>query len=167
MPTGRLQQGGFAYVMLLVSIALIGVAASASLSLGATIARRDVERELLAVGLEIQQSLYGYAGITGTSPPATSARGPRHLDELLKDSRVPGIRRHLRQLYTDPLTGRNEWGVVRDAQGYIVGVYSLADGKPIRRIGFEPSLPHFEEAENYGQCVFGFPSAVAPKLSPR
>jgi hypothetical protein len=51
-------------------------------------------------------------------------------------SRMPGTRRYLRQLYADPLTGRREWGLIRDALGSIQGVYSLADGRPIRRQGF-------------------------------
>lgn len=142
---------GFAYVLLLVAIAVVGLTASASLSLGAKMARRDAEQQLLAIGQEFQGALHSYAGGSG--------QGPRALEDLLKDPRSPGTRRHLRQLYADPLTGRAEWGTVKDAAGAVIGVYSLAEGQPIRQTEFEPALASFEAAESYAQWVFGLPAA--------
>lgn len=149
MRSGSRRPGGFAYLLLLAAIAIVGLGASAALSLGAAMARRDAEQQLLAVGLEFQQALRSY-----------STPGPRSLEDLLKDPRTPGLRRHLRQVRSDPLTGRQEWGLVTDGQGFITGVYSLAEGKPLKRSGFEPSLAHFEEAPDYRQWVFGPPPAV-------
>jgi type II secretory pathway pseudopilin PulG len=156
MPSGSRQQG-FAYLLLLLAIALISLAATASVSLGSTLARRDAERELLAIGAEFEVALRSYAGIpmAGPTGAVSAGRGPKSLDDLLKDPRVPGTRRHLRQLYADPLTGKAEWGLVTDAGGSIVGVYSLAAGVPIKRSGFEPRWAHFEEAPAYRQWVFG------------
>lgn len=153
-PSGR-RQAGFAYVLLLLAVALISIAATAAVGLGATMARRDAERELLAIGAEFQQALRSYAGVPVGAVPPTMGQGPRALEDLLKDPRVPGIRRHLRQLYADPLTGKREWGLVMDAQGRIAGVHSLAEGKPIRQAGFEPQLAALENAESYRQWVFG------------
>lgn len=163
MPIGsrRHRSKGFAYVLLLLGIALIALSAGAAISLGATMARRDAERELLVIGAEFQQALRSYAGVPLGTIATTSNRGPRSLDELLKDPRVPGVRRHLRQLYADPLTGKSEWGLVTDPQGFIVGVYSLAEGRPIKQSGFEPQWAGFEEAKGYGQWVFGLPGAQA------
>lgn len=157
MRTGRKRQRGFAYVLLLVAIALLGIAASTSLSLGAAMARRDAERQLLAVGSEFQQALRSYAGVPVAAASAPASRGPQTLDDLLKDPRVAGTRRHLRQLYPDPLTGRAEWGIVRDAQGHILGIHSLADGRPLQRTGFDPQFAALEEAESYAHWVFGLP----------
>lgn len=162
MRTGSRSVSGFAYVLLLVAIALIGVAASASLSLGASMARRDAERHLLAVGLEYQQALRSYAGVPGGAVIATGSRGPRELEDLLKDPRGPGTKRHLRQIYTDPLTGRNDWAVLRDAGGYISGIHSAAAGQPIQTTGFEPPLASFEGAERYSEWIFGLPLALRP-----
>ena len=142
---------GFAYVLLLVAIAVIGLTASASLSLGANMARRDAEQQLLAIGLEFQAALRSYSGGSG--------QGPRELEDLLKDPRSLGIRRHLRQIYADPLTGQAEWGTVKDAAGTVIGVYSRAEGQPIRQTGFEPALASFGEADSYAQWVFGLPAA--------
>ena len=155
-------QHGFAYLLLLIAVALIGLVASASISLGATIARRDAEQQLLAVGAEFQKALQSYAGVPAGAVTPTSGRGPRSLDDLVKDPRTPGVRRHLRQIYADPLTGKAEWGLVTDSQGLIVGVYSLAEGKPIKRTGFEQGWLAFEEAESYANWVFGL--SVLPPL---
>lgn len=151
--------------MLLVAIALIGITASSSLSLGAAMARRDAERQLLVVGQEFQQALRSYAGLPPGATLPTAARGPRSLEELLKDPRTPGTRRHLRQIYADPLTGRNEWGLVKDREGYILGIHSMADGKPMQRHGFESQLSLNGDAENYRQWVFGLPSAGLKRLN--
>lgn len=122
-------------------------------------ARRDAERELLAIGAEFQQAFRSYAGIAAGAVAPMSGQGPRSLDDLLKDPRVPGVRRHLRQLYADPLTGKSEWGLVLDAHGRIVAVHSLAAGKPIRQAGFEPQFTAMENAESYRQWVFGIAGA--------
>lgn len=147
-------------MMLLVGIALIGVAGSASLSMGASIARRDAEKQLLAIGLEYQNALRSYAGVPVAAVLPATARGPRELDDLLKDPRVPGTRRHLRQLYADPMTGRNDWAVLRDAEGYISGIHSTAAGQPIQRNTFELPLASFDGAEHYSGWVFGLPQGI-------
>lgn len=147
---------GFAYLLLLVLIAVLGVASSAAVSLGASMARHDAEEHLLTIGASFQQALTKHAG------------KPRELDELLKDPRAPGISRHLRRIPIDPLTGRDSWAVVRDAQGGIVGVHSLATGRPLKRTGFEPRWKTFEEAASYQDWMFGprLPVTEAP-VAPR
>jgi type II secretory pathway pseudopilin PulG len=155
MRTGRRASRGYAYLLLLLAIALIGLAASTTISLGATMARRDAERQLLAIGVEFQQALRSYWGVPLAAAMPVAARGPRSLDDLLKDARVPGLRRHLRQVYADPLTGKKEWGLVTDNQGFIVGVHTLSEAQPIQQVGFEPQLAHLEEAKSYRQWVFG------------
>jgi type II secretory pathway pseudopilin PulG len=164
--TGNPQRrtGGFAYVLLIAAIALISLAASASLEYGASMTRRSAERELLAIGAEFQQALHSYAGVPDGGV-ASLARGPKNLADLLRDPRVPGVRRHLRQLYADPLTGKAEWGLVLDPQGHIVGVHSLATGRPIQRTGFEPRFGRLEQAESYSGWVFGLRPAL-PQSKP-
>ncbi len=148
-------------MLLLIAVAIIGVAASASLSMGSTMARRDAEQQLLAVGAEFQQALRSYAGLPYGAGAVSPGRGPKTLDELLKDPRAPGVRRHLRQLYADPLTGKPDWGIVRDELGTIAGVYSQAAGVPIKQAGFEAPWAHFENARTYKEWVFGMGAARA------
>jgi type II secretory pathway pseudopilin PulG len=168
-PQSRAQQG-FAYALLLIVIAVIGIVAGNSLSLGSLVSRRDAEQNLQAIGGEFEAALRSYAGI-GAALNARNARGPRALEDLLKDPRSTSIRRHLRQVYADPLTGKAEWGLVKDSAGFIVGVYSLADGQPIKRSSFDARQAHFEEAQAYSAWIFGLPeaariAAATPSISP-
>lgn len=160
---------GFAYVLLLVAISVIGIIASSTLSLGSQLARRDAELSLLAIGMEFQKALRSYAAVPIGAAGATvnpDARGPRTLEELLKDPRAPDIRRHLRQIYADPMTGRDTWGLVKDPAGYILAVYSLAYGKPIKQTDFEPTLASFEAPKTYATWLFGLPNATLHKNTP-
>jgi hypothetical protein len=110
--------------------------------------RRATEQALLAAGEQFRVALLSWRAGGGT--------GPTELAELLRDPRVPGLRRHLRRLPHDPMTGRSEWGLLRDNGGRIVAVYSLAEGRPIKRDGFDGvRQAGFEEAESYAQWVFG------------
>ena len=154
------RQTGFAYILLLVSIAVIGIVASSSLSVGALVSRRDAEQSLLTIGLEFEAALRSYAGVPTNAISAPNATGPRTLEELLKDPRHPDVKRHLRQIYADPLTGQTDWGLVKDSSESIVGIYSLAEGVPIKRSGFNHRRAHFEEAKSYGAWIFGLQTAV-------
>lgn len=157
----RSSHTGYAYVLLLIAVAILGGAAATIVSVGAAAARRDAEEQLLAIGAEFHQALRTYRGlplgaIAGARPP-----GPRSLDDLLRDPRVPGVRRHLRQIYADPLTGRREWGLVLDPDGTIIGVHSLSEAVPIKQSGFALEWAAFEGARSYRDWVFGVAPAQA------
>lgn len=159
-PSQPATASGFAYVLLLIIISVIGIVASASLSFGSLIARRDAEQYLLFTGAEFEQAIRAYAAVPANATNAVNARGPRTLEELLKDPRSASPRRHLRQIYADPLTGKDSWGIVREPSGTIVGVYSLAEGIPIKKTGFPAQQVTFEDAESYSTWVFGLPNAL-------
>lgn len=144
---------GFAYIFLLLSIAVIGFTAAAANEIGSIQSRRSTEALLLAIGTEFQRALESYAAATPVGQPTT----PSSLKDLLEDPRYPLIRRHLRKIHVDPLTGRAEWGLVRDPQGRIIGVFSLAPGNPIKQTGFPVWQNHFEETNSYSRWVFGRP----------
>jgi hypothetical protein len=71
----------------------------------------------------------------------------------------------LRRLYPDPLTGRDEWGIVKAPDGGIMGVYSLSDGRPLKISGFRPRDRELEGAVSYTDWKFVFTPAsqAAPK----
>lgn len=148
------RQGGFTYIGLLIMVAIIAAGATASLGAGYSLQRRDVEAELLAIGQEFRAALQGYADATPVGQPTA----PKELAELLRDPRHPGVRRHLRRLYPDPLTGRGEWGLVRDTAGRIEGIHSLSDTPTIRQASFPPGMEVFEKARRHAEWVF----ALAP-----
>lgn len=156
---------GFAYVMLLMAIAVLGLFASQALQIGAQVSRRDAEQALLAIGAEYERALNSYAGVIQTTPvqaanaAAINARGPKTLEELLRDPRNPGVKRHLRQIYADPITGRDDWGFIKDESGYILGVYSQSSEQPIKQANFDSAQLHFEGSEEYQKWIFGLPAA--------
>jgi type II secretory pathway pseudopilin PulG len=148
--------GGFTYVGLLIMLAIIAVAATATLQLGAIAQRREAEEELLAIGSEFRNALLSYAVAT----PAGQPTAPQTLDDLLKDPRYPTPRRHLRKLYGDPLTGKAEWGVMHTLDGKgIAGVYSLSTQRPIKIGNFAPEFQTFTGKDTYAGWVFQIASA--------
>jgi type II secretory pathway pseudopilin PulG len=146
----RVKAGGFTYIGLLIFIAVLGAAATASLGAGANLLGRGAEVELLAIGLEFRAALKSYAEATPFGQPDA----PKELAELLRDPRHPGVRRHLRRVYPDPLTGRAEWGLLRDPGGRILGIHSLSATSTLRQENFPLGLESFKEARRHDEWVF-------------
>ncbi|SFI22117.1 Type II secretory pathway, pseudopilin PulG [Collimonas sp. OK307] len=151
---------GLAYLSLLILLAIIGVAAAATLQMGSVLQRREAEEELLAIGSEFRSALVSYANAT----PIGQQAAPRTLSDLLKDPRYPSIRRHLRKLYADPISGKPEWGIVLSIDGKgIVGVYSLSTATPIKIGNFDPAFQNFADKKSYADWVF---MATTANLNP-
>lgn len=149
---------GIAYLALMIAVAVIGLVAANAVQLGAVHGQRHAEEELLYVGSEFQRALGRYADATPVGLP----RAPNALDELLRDPRYPGVVRHLRRAYVDPMTGGADWVWVRDAQGRIVGVHSASERKPLRSSGFDATLAHLEgDKASYREWVFWGPMRPA------
>ncbi|MDR0997375.1 MAG: hypothetical protein LBL69_06930, partial [Zoogloeaceae bacterium] len=89
---------------------------------------------------------------------------PHSFDELLRDSRIPGLARHLRKVFVDPMTGKTDWGMIKIG-GRIVGVYSHSRQKPIKQGNFEPDQSQFEGATTYSDWVFTYPADLLLKPS--
>jgi type II secretory pathway pseudopilin PulG len=142
---------GFTYIGLLILVAVIGIATVASVQIGSVLQRRASEEELLAIGNEFRSALISYSMAT----PVGQKRFPVTIDDLLKDPRYPETRRHLRKRYADPLTGKEDWGIVQTPDGTgIVGFYSLSDGKPVKIGNFAPPFQLFEGTTSYHDWKF-------------
>ena len=87
------------------------------------------------------------------STPQATRQLPARLEDLLEDRRSGATRRHLRRIYLDPLTGKPEWGLVKQGDR-VSGVYSLAGGAPVRRAGFAKGDDAFAGASSYAQWRF-------------
>ena len=102
-----------------------------------TAAAREREAELLYVGHQYRKAIERYY----LSGPR---QYPRTLEDLLKDPRKPGTERYLRRLYPDPLTGKDEWGIVKGPDGGVMGVYSLSEEQPLKSANFRLRDREFE-----------------------
>lgn len=152
------RQRGFGYLLALFAIAAIGLLLAGAGELWATTLRREKEAELLWIGEQFRQALGRYRD----SSPEAASRAPATLQELLEDRRFPTPRRHLRQIYRDPITGRRDWGLVR-LEGRIVAIHSLSDARPLKQ--------HFDErdAELTGKQRYSdwlFSASVAGSAGP-
>lgn len=147
----NLIEHGFTYVGILILIAVIGLVSSATLKVGTLLQRREAEYELLAIGLEYRNALISYANAT----PQGQSIFPGSMQDLVKDPRYPNARRHLRRIYVDPITAKEEWGTVSAPDGTgIAGIHSLSNSKPIKVANFDANFPNFNEKSSYKDWVF-------------
>jgi type II secretory pathway pseudopilin PulG len=136
---------GYTYVALLFLIALMGLVLTLVSEIWRTAQKREKEQELLFIGGQFRQALARYAA-AGVEPP-------HRLEDLVKDPRVPGIRRHLRTIYRDPMTGRAEWGLQKVGES-ITGVHSLSEEEPLKKSQFSLADQSFEGKKKYSEWVF-------------
>ncbi len=162
MPSGKASQGGFTYLGVLLLIAVSGIALGGAGQLWSTQMIRERERELLWVGSQYAQALRSYYR---NSPGL--AQYPQALEELLEDARFPNLKRHIRKLYPDPLTGSDDWGLVRSVDGRITGVYSRSEGVPLKQSGFAAQWAGFEGLGHYSDWQFVAEQAFAGEAGQR
>jgi type II secretory pathway pseudopilin PulG len=125
---------GFTYLGVMVFITIISIAATAVVQVGELARRRAAEAELLHVGRQYIKAFLEYELYT---PEGNGNRAPARLEDLLRDPRQPGVRRYLRELYPDPITGKADWQLIRAPGGGIMGVRSASCAPTIKR-----SFPH-------------------------
>jgi len=155
------RQQGFTLLGLLFLVAGLGVAMAALGTVWHTAAQRDKERELLFIGNQYRQAIESFWKMP--IPVGTIRRLPKNFTELLSDSRFPTTVRHLRRIFRDPMTGEPEWGLVKEPDGGISGVYSLSADKPFKIAGFPAVYAHFQEAQSYRDWLFRFDVAQAER----
>ncbi len=101
------RQEGFTYLGLVIFVTIVGLVGAATLKVGSLLQRAAAEEELLEIGAAYSAALQSYAAATPRGQPTQ----PPNLEHLLRDPRFPGVRRHLRKIFVDPITGTTEWGV--------------------------------------------------------
>ena len=84
------------------------------------------ERRLVNAGHEIVAALETYR----TASPGSAKELPRDLSELLHDPRMLADKGYLSTLPVDPVTQKQEWGVIKNPAEQIIGVHSLAPATP-------------------------------------
>ncbi len=143
-------QRGVAYLALLLAVAITGATLAASATIWSHAQRREREKQLLWAGDQIRKAIITYSQSGGNA----ANRYPAELKDLLLDPRSPAPRRHLRRIYEDPMTRSTDWGLIRNPQGRIVGVYSRATGVPVKTGKFPSAYTSFEQASSYSAWKF-------------
>ena len=119
---------GFTYIMVLLWVAISGVMLMALSRAWLMESRRERDTELIYRGEQIRDALSAYAAV----PVSTGrSRAPERLEDLLEDRRSGQVVRHLRRVWRDPITNSPNWGLIKDANGGIVGVFSTSPKVPL------------------------------------
>jgi type II secretory pathway pseudopilin PulG len=144
------------YLALLIGVAVMGIGLAAVGMVWDTAVQRERERELLFVGGQIREAIGRYYE---ASPGVKQY--PHQLEDLLDDKRFPSIKRHLRKIYVDPMTGKPDWGLL--VQGdQILGVYSQSKSKPLKVANFKLADAVFADTNAYSDWRFVYTPAGAP-----
>lgn len=151
---------GFTYLTVLFVVAILGAGLALAGELWHTMARREKEAELLFVGDQYRQAIGRYYLL------GPQRQYPRALEDLLKDPRRPGTERYLRRLHADPISGKDEWGLVRAPDGGILGVHSLSEDAPLKSANFRARDAAFEGKSKYSDWTFVFTPALQSAIKP-
>ena len=158
-PVGGRGQRGAAYLTLMISVAVISAILATTAEIVSHAQQRAREQHLLWVGDQIRRALVSYSRY-----PAGIDTYPKELEDLVSDRRRPLVQHHLRRLYFDPMTGSLDWGVVRNPQQRIIGVFSKSKQTPIKIAGFPTLYNEFEKAASYADWQFVIGAAAQPKV---
>lgn len=122
-----------------------------------TVMKREREQELLFRGLQIRNAIRDWNGSNSSNPQSRVTTPLNDLKDLLEDPRSLQKKKYLRQLYKDPITGK-DWTLIKDQTGVrgIVGVASTSDDVPLKASFSEYSGLDFTGKKKYSDWRFVF-----------
>jgi type II secretory pathway pseudopilin PulG len=141
---------GYIYLWTLFAVALAGVALAGVGPMWQIESQQEKERELLFVGDQFRRAIESYYN----NSSGKAKRYPESLEQLLEDRSSLVIRRHLRKVFLDPMTNGFDWGLIKQSDTGITGVYSQSTGIPIKRANFPEHYSAFSEAKSYKDWKF-------------
>ncbi|ADP71057.1 hypothetical protein Rvan_1815 [Rhodomicrobium vannielii ATCC 17100] len=134
---------GYTFPLMLVIITALAYGASRIEVAASYRLKRDKEDELLFRGLAYMKAIDAFHTRNG--------KYPRRLAELAGSG--AGASGFIRQLYKDPVTGK-DFDLIRTSEGEITGVVSSSAASPFRKVDFEKGLRGFELAKTYAEWRF-------------
>lgn len=146
---------GFTYIGLLILVAIMGVTLAMLGTFWHTAQQRAREQQLLFIGNQFSNAIYAYY----QNPPSEGTNAgikqfPKRLEDLLQDNRQQTTVRYLRKIFADPITGKFQWGLIKGADGGIVGVYSLSEDAPLKTANFGKGNEKFSYKKHYSEWQF-------------
>lgn len=153
-------ENGFTYLWVMFTVAITGVLLAGAGQLWRTESQREKEKELMFIGEQFRLAIGSYY----ENSPGMPKRYPPSLEKLLLDDRFPTVKRHLRKIFLDPMTGTREWGLIKQPGIGITGVHSLSAQVPLKRANFHERYA-FGEAKSYKDWKFAYSPGDAEQLS--
>ncbi len=151
-------QHGFTYILVMVALVVIAILAEMATVSNQYRIKRDKEAELLFRGQAYMRAIESYY-----HAKKELKIYPKNLEDLLNDPRF-AHKRHIRRLYTDPLT-EEDWQLVRAPDGGIAGVVSSSRDMPLKQSNFPKQLKQFTGAEQYSDWTFEYKAQETPPAS--
>jgi type II secretory pathway pseudopilin PulG len=145
-----LNTNGFTLLTALIMVIIMGISLGAAGLSWRIAMQREREEELLFRGSQIRAAITRWYAPRAGEHVATPLRD---LKDLLKDPRTPQTVRHLRRLYTDPMTNK-EWALINDPTKGIQGVASTSQETPLKSSGFPEELKDFTGKTRYSEWRF-------------
>ena len=141
-------ESGFTYIAALVMVVVMGIMLGATGQLMSTVMKREREKELIFRGLQYRDAIERWTK-KGMMPLLD-------LNHLLKDPRSAAGEKYLRQLYKDPVTGKDFKLIVNQATREITGVASTSEEEPFKKGNFPDVIKNFKDAKKYSAWEFKF-----------
>jgi type II secretory pathway pseudopilin PulG len=154
-----LNQNGFTFLAALMIVVIMGIMLGLTGQPWKTIMQREREKELLFRGLQIRSAIAAWNARSVVTPL-------NDLEDLLKDKRSLQTKKYLRQLYKDPMTGK-DWTLIKDKTGVkgIIGVASTSNEEPLKISFSEYSgLDTFAGKKKYSDWRFVYGTDPGPDL---
>lgn len=148
--TSYSKQSGFTMLAVLAAMFFSALAANVVVQHVSQQDMREREAQLMQIGQLYRQSIKDYYEMS----PGADKQWPKTLKDLTYDVRFVDVRRHLREVYPDPITRSEDWGLIMIESGGrigISGVYSKSTDLPLNTAaasfsGFElPSITQYSE----------------------
>lgn len=158
-------QRGFTMAAVLAAMLILALATQSVMTYVSQQDLREREADLLRIGQTYAQAIGAYY----ESSPGNLKRWPRTLEDLTEDKRFVGTRRHLREIYPDPMTRSANWGIVMSEDGGIAGIHSLSAAQSIRSAALELNTLSLPAASRYADWEFVYhpPLAQTAPATPR
>jgi type II secretory pathway pseudopilin PulG len=143
-------QRGFTMLAVLAAMFLSALAANAVVQSVSQQDLREREAQLIQVGVLYRQAIKDYYDMS----PGAEKQWPKTLNDLTYDTRFVDVRRHIREVYLDPITRSDDWGLItveNAGRTGISGIYSKSTEQPLNTAaasfsGFEmPSVTQYSE----------------------
>jgi type II secretory pathway pseudopilin PulG len=118
MVSSRAHSAGFTYVWALIAVAVTSAMLAAGAQLASARAARERQAEYAWVLDQYRMAIRSYSQASSATPSAPL----QTVQQLVRDERGGVVRRHIRQLYPNPLTGKVDWQLRLGASGEPIDV---------------------------------------------
>lgn len=153
-------EAGVTYLFLMFALVVIGLSTAIAAKQWKTMVQRELEADLLAKGIEIQNALAFYSAAMKAGRVMPGEVYPQSLVEL---TRLP--KPYLRKAYVDPMS-HGDWEYLRSPTGGIMGVRSKSRERPFKKHDFPQAVRHFEGRPSYHDWIFQHPNPSIAGLLP-